>query len=64
MTACCGIIAGWQRCSLQDQEEDRPEEVDGGVLRAPKLADGPDPLSLGRKQVGRKPNTGRAGNAR
>jgi hypothetical protein len=46
MTACCGIIAGWQHCSLQDQEEDRPEEVDGGVLRAPKLADGPDPLSL------------------
>jgi hypothetical protein len=40
------IMAGWQYCSLQDQEEDRPEEVDGGVLRAPKLADEPEPLSL------------------
>jgi hypothetical protein len=46
MTAWCVIRAGWKHGSPQDDEEDRPEEVDGGVQRAPKLADGPNPLLL------------------
>ena len=46
LTPWCVMIAAWQHCSLQDQEEVRPEGVDGGVLRAPMLADGPEPLSL------------------
>jgi len=32
-------------CTLQDEEEDAAEEAHGSLLRAPELADGPDPLS-------------------
>jgi len=56
------LILGWQHCVVPDEEKDEAQEAYGGVLCTTELENGPNLLSLLRKQAVRHAHTRRTTN--